>query len=150
MPVHDSYEDVAVWESIRHKVERETAALVDALEEEIPNDDLLRRYQREKPIPYQLSRIMEQRSDAWIQRVYGICCDAWGRPISPGLNRMIWTFAVQPFIDKHLYDLLLRAAGIRFPPSRDRLSKLLGSLPRPGAPQATKWVPIPSPAGPEV
>ena len=63
---------------------------------------------------------------------------------------MIWTFAVQPFIDKHLYDLLLRAAGIRFPPSRDRLSKLLGSLPRPGAPQATKWVPIPSPAGPEV
>ena len=114
MSVHDSYEDVVLWESIRYRVELDTASLVDALEEEIPNDGLLRRYQKERPIPYQLRRIMEQRADGWIQRVYGICCDAWGRPISPELNRMIGTFAVQPFIDRHLYDLLLRAAGIRF------------------------------------
>ncbi|PYX70953.1 MAG: hypothetical protein DMG72_17870 [Acidobacteria bacterium] len=76
MSVHDCYEDVAVWESIRHRVERDTAALLDALEEEIPNDELLQRHQKEKPIPHQLRRIMEQRADGWVQRVYGICCEA--------------------------------------------------------------------------
>ena len=93
---------------------------------------------------------MEQRADGWVQRVYGICCEAWARPVSPEFNRAISTFAVEPFINKHLYDLLLRAVGIRLPPSRDRLSKLLGSLPRLGAPQVTEWVSIPSSEGPEV
>jgi len=148
MSLNDSYEDVVLWESIRYRVERNTEALVEDLEDEIPKDDLLRRYQNEKPVPYQLRRIMEHRANGWAQRAYNICCAAWGQAITREFDRAVWTFAVEPFIDKHFYDFLLRAAGIRFPTSWDMLSRLFGNLPRLGAPQATgRFVP---PAGPDV
>jgi hypothetical protein len=148
MSLNDSYEDVVLWESIRYRVERNTEALVEALEDEIPKDDLLRRYQNEKLVSYQLRRIMEHRANGWAQRAYSICCAAWGRAITREFDRVVWTFAIEPFIDKHFYDFLLRAVGIKFPTSRDMLSRLFGNLPRLGAPQATeRFVP---PAGPDV
>ena len=149
MSPHDSYEDVVLWESIKDRVEGSTASLVEALEDEIQNDALLQQYRQEKPISHQFRRVLEQRADRWVQREYDICCGAWGRPASQDFNRAVWTFAVDPFIDKYLYDLLLRAIGIRLPRSRDPLSRFLASLiRRPGAPKEAK--PIPALSGAEV
>src|SRR5262249_36187251 len=101
MSAGDSYGDVMLWESIRSRVERETKALVEAIEDEIPKDDLLRRYQNEKPVPYQLRRIIEQRANSWAQREYDVCLAAWAQPITREFDQAVWTFAVKPFIDKH-------------------------------------------------
>jgi hypothetical protein len=44
---------------------------------------------------------MEQRANAWVQRVYDLCCDAYknrGKAASEDFDRAVWAYCVEPFI----------------------------------------------------
>jgi hypothetical protein len=81
----------------------------------------------------QLRQIMEQRANAWVQRLYDPCCDAYksrGKTLSADFDRAVWFYRVEPFImgenDSQIHsgtmggflNLLLCAVGS--PPERRR------------------------------
>jgi hypothetical protein len=132
LPADDSYQDVKLWELIRTRVESGIESLVEGLEDEVPKDDLLRASRNQKGIGPTFPRILEQRANSWIERFYDLACAALPGATTPASDRAIYTFVVRPFIDKHLYDLLLRALGIRLPSSLDPLSKLFRNFRLPG------------------
>ena len=76
---------------------------------------------------------MEQRANAWVQRLYDLCCDAYkscGKTLSVDFDRAIWFYRLHPFImgenDSQIHsgtmggflNLLLCAVGS--PPGRRR------------------------------
>ena len=133
MPTRLVY-DVSIWEQIRSVVRWKTDRLVGIVNKEILNDESLHEFQDKHPVPWQLQEIMAQRADAWVQRVYDICCDAYkerGKATSADFDRAVWAYWIEPFImgEKQpggreygvsmLLELLLCAVGS--PPAR-RLS----------------------------
>jgi hypothetical protein len=118
--------DVSIWEEIRFTVERSTARLVESIQKEISSDGSLAQFHDKQPIPWQLTEVMKQRADAWVQRLYDLCCDAYkrhGKTPSAGFDRAVWAYRVEPFImgetDSQIHDqtmggflnLLLCAVG---------------------------------------
>jgi hypothetical protein len=80
---------------------------------------------------------MEQRANAWVQRLYDLCCDAYkshGKTLSADFDRALWAYRVEPFImgetDSQIHDqtmagflnLLLCAVGS--PPEKRALLKV--------------------------
>jgi hypothetical protein len=93
--------DVSVWEEIRSIVSWKTGQLVENINKEISTDASLVEFQNKQPIPWQLGQIMEQRANAWVQRVYDISCDAYkkrGKAVSADFDRAMWAYCVEPFI----------------------------------------------------
>jgi hypothetical protein len=118
---HDNPDDVAIWEAIASQAVPLIDKLWDAIAKGIPEDTTLRGFQnRHEDIP-RLQLVMIDRADnKWIQAVYDICAKEWGKsgkPKPPNLDRVIWTFAINPFIDQRLEELLKRACGVVFPGS---------------------------------
>ena len=118
--------DVSIWEEIRFTVERSTARLVESIQEEISSDGSLAQFHNKQPIPWQLTEVMKQRADAWVQRLYDLCCDAYkrhGKTVSADFDRAVWAYRVEHFImgetDSQVHDpamggflnLLLCAVG---------------------------------------
>lgn len=100
---------------------------------EISKDSLLAEFQGKHPVPFQLGEIIEQRANAWVQRLYDACCDAYksrGKMLSAEFDRAVWFYRVEPFImgetDSQIHsgtmggflNLLLCAVGS--PPERRR------------------------------
>ena len=93
--------DVSIWEEIRSIVCWKTGELVKNINREISKDTSLVEFQDKQPIPWQLREIMEQRANAWVQRVYDLCCDAYknrGKAVSADFDRAVWAYCVEPFI----------------------------------------------------
>ena len=93
--------DVSIWEEIRSIVSWKTARLVENINTEISKDSLLAEFQGKHPVPFQLREIMEQRANAWVQRLYDACCDAYksgGKPLSAEFDRAVWFYRLEPFI----------------------------------------------------
>ena len=93
--------DVSIWEEIRSFVSRKTDRLVESINQEIPKDASLGEFQGKHPVPFQLQQIMEQRANAWVQRLYDSCCDAYksgGKTLSAEFDRAVWFYRVEPFI----------------------------------------------------
>jgi hypothetical protein len=118
--------DVSIWEEIRPIVRRKTYQLVESINKEIPKDPSLGQFQGKYPVPFQLREIMEQRANAWVQRLYDLCCDAYkshGKTLSADFDRAVWEYCLEPFImgetDSQIHDqtmggflnLLLCAVG---------------------------------------
>jgi hypothetical protein len=92
---------MSIWEEIRHIVSWKTDRLVESVHKEISNDSLLAQFRGKRPVPPQLREIMEQRANAWVQRLYDSCCDAYmrrGKTPSGDFDRAVWFYRVEPFI----------------------------------------------------
>lgn len=122
--------DVSIWEGIRATVRREMDGLVESIKREIPKDPSLAEFQGNRSIPWQLSQIMEQRANAWVQSTYDLCCDAHkktGRELSADFDRAVWAYCIERFVmgetESHmgsgLLELLLCAVGS--PPEKRRV-----------------------------
>ena len=129
--------DISIWEEIRSTVRWKTDQLVKKINEEIPRDLSLAEFHSKEPIPWQLREIMEQRANAWVQRVYHLCCEArkdCGKGASADFDRAVWAYWIDPFImvdkesDVHdptmsgFLNLLLCAVGS--PPGKRHLLKV--------------------------
>ena len=93
--------DISIWEEIRSILSWRAALLVESINQEIPKDTSLAEFQGKHPVPFQLREIMEQRANAWVQRLYDACCDAYksrGKTPSADFDRAIWFYRVEPFI----------------------------------------------------
>jgi len=96
-----SFYDVSIWEEIRCIVSWKTGQVVANINREISKDTSLVEFQGIQPTPWQLKGIMEQRANAWVQRVYDLCCDAYrnrGNAVSENFDRAVWAYCVDPFI----------------------------------------------------
>ena len=118
---------------VRSKIDR----LVGSINKEISNDRSLAEFHSKQPVPWQLREIMAQRAEAWVQRVYDICCDAYkdsGKALSADFDRAVWAYCIDPFILGErlsggrdytvsvLLELLLCAVGS--PPEKRRLLRV--------------------------
>jgi hypothetical protein len=125
--------DIRIWEEIRFIVSWKADRLVESINQEIPKDPSLAEVQDKHPVTSQLHQIIEQRANAWVQRLYDICCDAYrsrGKTLSVDFDRAVWFYRVEPFImgenDSQIHsgtmggflNLLLCAVGS--PPERRR------------------------------
>lgn len=72
-----SFYDISIWEEIRSIVSWKTDRLVESISKEIPKDTSLAEFQGKHTVPLQLREVMEQRANAWVQRLYDLCCDAY-------------------------------------------------------------------------
>ena len=93
--------DISIWERIRSRVKLDTDRLEEKIKIEIVKDDSLREYHGRQSIPWQLSQVMTQRAQSWIQRIYELCCEAQsaiGEPLSAEFRRAVWAYWIQPFI----------------------------------------------------
>ena len=93
--------DINIWEEIRSILSWRAALLVESINQEIPKDTSLAEFQGKHPVPLQLRQITEQRANAWVQRLYDACCDAYksrGKTPSADFDRAIWFYRVEPFI----------------------------------------------------
>ena len=93
--------DIGIWEEIRSTVSWKTHGLVENINKEIPKDRSLAEFHGKQPVPWQLRDVMEQRANAWVQRIYGICCGAYknsGKALSPDFERAVWAYCIEPFI----------------------------------------------------
>jgi hypothetical protein len=96
-----NFYDVSVWEEIRSMVSWKTDQLVEDINKEISRDASLTEFQGKHPVPFQLRETMKQRANAWVQRLYQICCDAHksrGKTPSVDFDRAVWFYRIQPFI----------------------------------------------------
>jgi hypothetical protein len=106
--------DVGIWEEIKSSVSREIDRLVESIKREISNDLSLAEFHGNRSIPWQLSQIMEQRANVWVQTVYDLCCDArkkTGRELSADFDRAIWAYCIEPFIMGEKDSDVLRHTG---------------------------------------
>lgn len=106
--------DVSIWEEIRTTVRPEMDRLVGSIKGEIPNDRSLAEFQGSRSIPWQLSQIMEQRANVWVQAVYDLCCDArkkTGGELSADFDRAVWAYCIEPFIMGEKESDILRHTG---------------------------------------
>jgi hypothetical protein len=93
--------DISIWEEVRSIVSWKTDQLVESINKEISEDRSLAEFQGKHPVPFQLRQIMEQRANAWIQRLYDLCGDAYksrGKKLLANFDRAVWFYCVQPFI----------------------------------------------------
>lgn len=82
-------------------VYRKTHNLLGETQKEISNDRSLAEFQRQKVVPWQLREIMAQRAEAWVQRLYEACCDAYkgrDKALSADFDRAVWAYCMEPFI----------------------------------------------------
>jgi hypothetical protein len=96
-----SFYDISIWEEIRSIVSWQTGQVIASINREISKDTSLVELQGNQPTPWQLKEIMEQRANAWVQRVYDLCCDAYknrGKAVSEDFDRAVWEYCVEPFI----------------------------------------------------
>jgi hypothetical protein len=96
-----TYYDIIIWEEIRSVVSWTTDRLVESINKEIPKDTSLAEFQGKYPVSSQLRDIMEQRANAWVQRLYDLCCEAYtsrGKTVSADFDRAVWFYRVEPFI----------------------------------------------------
>jgi len=94
--------DIGVWEEIRSTVSLKTDLLVEDINKEIEKDRSLGEFQSQQPVPWQLKEIMVQRSNAWVQRVYDLCCEDYknrGKALSADFERAVWAYCIEPFIN---------------------------------------------------
>jgi hypothetical protein len=118
--------DITIWEQIRRPVKEKTDALVETIKSEIAKDDSLREFQGEYPVPWQLTQIIQQRADHWLERLYDLSCEVYasrGNKVSQQFDRALWAYHIEPFIMREvavneypyhasvLFELLLRAVG---------------------------------------
>jgi hypothetical protein len=93
--------DVSIWEEIRFVVYRKTHNFVAETQKEISSDRSLAEFRGNKTVPWQLREIMAQRAEAWVQRLYEACCDAYKgkeKALSPDFDRAVWAYCLEPFI----------------------------------------------------
>ncbi len=129
--------DISIWEEIRTIVRPHLDVLVLVVKTEISKDRSLAEFQTAEPVPWQLAQIIEQRGEAWLQRLYEICRNAYqskGKMPSEDFNRAVWAFCIEPFVmdgdperilsyeSSGLLQLLLCAVGS--PPERRKLLKV--------------------------
>jgi hypothetical protein len=99
--VSTNFYDISIWEEIRSIVSWKTDRLVESIHEEISKDPSLAEFQSKHPVTFQLREIMDQRANAWVQRLYDLCCDAYrsrGKTLSPNFDRAVWFYRIEPFI----------------------------------------------------
>ena len=87
--------DVTIWEEIRTRVRWKIDALVQSVRLEISKDASLAEFHGTQPVPWQLTEIMQQRAEGWLQRLYNLCCDAYksgGKTPSEDFDRAVWAF----------------------------------------------------------
>jgi len=125
--------DISIWEGIRSTVRWKTDQLVGNIHKEIPKDLSLAEFQDKQPVPWQLSHIIEQRANSWVQSVYDVCCHSHeesGKSVSADFDRAVWAYWIEPFImgeqpahggyrTSLLLELLLCAVGS--PPEKRKL-----------------------------
>jgi hypothetical protein len=100
LPTRPIY-DVSIWEEIRSIVSLKIVQLVEDINNEISKDASLVEFQGQDPISWQLEEIVQQRGNAWVQRVYDLCSDAYkhhGKAPSAAFNRAVWAYCINPFI----------------------------------------------------
>jgi hypothetical protein len=104
--------DISIWEKIISIVSLKTAQLVEEINKEISKDTSLVEFQGKDPVSWQLEEIVEQRANAWVQRVYEICRDAYkshGDAPSADFDRAMWAYCINPFIlgekDTQIHDM---------------------------------------------
>jgi len=129
--------DIRIWEEIRNIVTPKLDVLVLIVKNEISKDSSLAEFQGTEPIPWQLAQIIEQRGEAWLQRLYDVCRNVYkskGKTPSEGFNRAVWAFCIEPFVmdgdperilsyeGSGFLQLLLCAVGS--PPERRKLLKV--------------------------
>jgi hypothetical protein len=99
--------DIGVWEEIGTSVSRKTELLVEDINKEIQKDRSLAEFQSQQPVPWQLREIMVQRANAWVQRVYDLCCEDYknrGKAVSADFDRAVWAYCIDPFINRQKED----------------------------------------------
>lgn len=128
--------NIAIWEEIRDRVKWKVNKLPEDIEREITSDRSLQEFRGSDKVPWQLREVMQQRAQAWIQRLYDFCCDAYrslGKEPSIEFDMAVWAFCIEPFIMKEeknendyraslLLELLLCAVGS--PPERRGLLRV--------------------------
>jgi len=129
--------DIVIWERIKNSVEWRTASLVEDIHKEISKDHSLLELQGMYPVPWQLTEVIQQRAESWVQRLYDACCDVYkrsGNQLSVEFDRAVWAYCVEPFIMREmqtnafgyraskLLELLLCAVGS--PPENRRFLKV--------------------------
>jgi hypothetical protein len=100
MPTNPIF-DIRIWEQIRSDVRLKTYTLLQEIRREISSDYSLRDYHNLYPVPWQMSQVMHQRAESWIQRLYSLCCDAYrsvGKEVSAEFDRAVWAYWIEPFI----------------------------------------------------
>ena len=115
MTLSPTYYDISIWEEIRSVVCWKTDRLVESINKEIPKDTSLAEFQGKYPVSSQLREIVEQRANAWVQRLYDLCCEAYtshGKTVSADFDRAVWFYHVEPFImgetDSQIHDQTMR------------------------------------------
>jgi len=94
--------DIGIWEESGSTVSRKTDFLVEDINKEIQKDHSLAEFQSQQPVPWQLREIMVQRANAWVQRVYDLCCEDYknrGKALSADFERAVWAYCIEPFIN---------------------------------------------------
>jgi hypothetical protein len=121
--------DIRIWEEISSVVHRETYRLVGDTQKVISNDRSLAEFQSKPPVPWQLTEIMAQRAEVWVQRLYDVCCDAYkdrGKVPSADFDRAVWAYCIEPFI---MGDRPLRSRDYTVSPLLELLFCAVGSPP---------------------
>ncbi len=115
MTLSPTYYDISIWEEIRSVVCWKNDQLVETINSEIQKDPSLAEFQGKYPVPLQLKEIMEHRANAWVQRLYDLCCEAYtsrGKTVSADFDRAIWFYRLEPFImgetDSQVHDQRMR------------------------------------------
>ena len=93
--------DITTWEEIKYKVEERTQSLITMITREISTDRSLQELYPIHPVPWQLGEVLRQRAEAWLNRLYAICCEAQkerGKAIDYSFNLVVWAYCIEPFI----------------------------------------------------
>jgi len=105
-----------IWERIRGRAESRIRRLVKAIQGRVLTDKSLVEFRDFRPVPWQFFDVLAKRADEWVRQVYGICLAEWSavnERETQDFRRAVWAFKIDPFINQHLPDLLLRAAGFK-------------------------------------
>ena len=100
-PLSTGLYDVGIWEEIRSRVARDKVQLLENINAEILKDASLADFQGKNPVPFQLKEITAIRANAWVQRLYDLCSDAYmndGKSLSVEFDRAVWAYCIEPFI----------------------------------------------------
>jgi len=118
--------DITIWEQIRTLTERKTYDLEQTIKSEISRDRSLQEFHGMYPVSWQLTEILAQRADGWIQRLYQVCCNAHGQEASLEFDRAIWAYFMHPFI---MQEVQVTEEGYRASRLLELLLCAVGSLP---------------------
>ena len=118
--------DISIWERVGSSVKWKTASFEQTIKADISRDRSLREFYGIYPVPWQLTEVLAQRADDWIDRLYRVCCDANGKETTPEFDRAVWAYFIEPFF---MQEVQTTEEGYRASRLLELLLCAVGSLP---------------------